>query len=327
MKRYKKWCVISLFVSTAAFGQKKAKPVYPEFSTSWVDGNEQSKTYHLRASYLKEEPIFQSFDKYHFDTHLLPKGELSFRNEPKKKINSAVLSQLAQTAVEELREGKKHLTHFKILKRREFSLKRKVGTIILKYKDYPFVLKLFIESPRSFATPTDKNFKHGIMAKMTGGLSRYLSGFSRIKNLEYTKNFMATNSDVPVKLDFPRKWFWLPEKARWFEVSGKNFGTATPTIKLPEMYAIVADEIVGIKESAKLNKYQKRIYALCQKMDYQIDPNMLNFKIERATNKLVIIDTECFRKVIGIKEPIYAASHQRLRYQLVSKGIHDILFA
>lgn len=316
--------LLATLILTPLYGQKTPRPPKPEIATRWVDGE---KTYQLKATYLQEEPIFQSYDKSHFDAHLLPQGQITFRNDPSTVVDSTILSQLAETAIDELRSGKKNLTHFKVLKRRDFCSKRFVGTIILKYRDYPFVLKLFIDNPRSFANPSDKNIRHGIMAKMTGGLSRYLSGFTRIKNLEHTQLSMATLSNPPVILDFPRKWFWLPQQQHWFEVTGKNFKSNVPKITLPEVYAIIADEIVGVKESAKLTKYQKRIYALCQRLDYHIDPNMLNFKVEKGTNKLVIIDTELFRAVVGIKEPIFAATHQGLRFQLLSKGIHDVLFA
>ncbi len=326
MRNYKKLIIVPILIITPISAQKTPRPLKPEITTRWLD---EEKSYQLKATYLKEGPIFKSYNKEHFQSHLLPKGTISFRNNPSASVKTTILAQLAEAAITELRAGKKNLTHFKVLKDREFNRNKFAGVIILKYKEYPFVLKLFVDNPKSFVNPSDKSFRHGCMAKMTGGMSRYLSGLTRIKNLEYAKHLMAITPDLPIALDFPRKWFWLPKNVHWFEVTGKNFDGRKEELhtKLPEVYAIIADEIVGIKNSAKLNKHQKNIYALCQKLDFHIDPNMLNFKIEKATNKLVIIDTEYFRGVIGRQDEIIAATHQGLRFQIASHGIHAFLFA
>ncbi len=325
MKNDKKLILLPILVATSLAAHKAHRLPKPEISTHWT---EDTESYQLQATYMQEGPIFKSYDKQHFQAHLLPQGALSFRNNPSASVDTKILAQRAEEAIAELREGKKNLTHFKILKDREFNRRKFVGTIILKYKEYPFVLKLFVDNPKSFVNPGDKSFRHGCMAKMTGGMSRYLSGFARIKNLEYAKHLMATTPNLPITLDFPRKWFWLPKNVRWFDVTGKNFsGVKELHTQLPEVYAIIADEIVGQKNSLQIYKQQKNIYALCQKLDYHIDPNMLNFKIERATNKLVIIDTEYFRGVIGMEHEIVAPTHQMLRFQIAAHGVQSFLFA
>lgn len=326
MDTIKKIVVITALLVPPLYAGKAVRQPVPIVTTRWVDGGQE---FSVKGTYLEEEPVFKSFDPQHFYANLLPQGSITYRNNNQNSVESEKLTKLAQTAIDELRAKKTNLTHFKVLKDREFNRNLFVGTIILKYKEYPFVLKLFIDNPKSFVTPTDKSIKHGFMAKMTGGLSRYLSGFTRIKNLEAAKSTMFSQPQtMPVLLDFPRKWFWLPNNVHWFAVDGKNFKTnQQPHTKLPEVYAIIADEIVGLKDTRKLNRYQKRIYALCQTLDYCIDPNMLNYKIERSTNKLVIIDTEHFRGVIGRKDPIVASTHQLLRYQITAKGIWDFLFA
>lgn len=294
----------------------------PEISTYWVGAQE---IYSLKAAYLKEAPIFHSFDKEYFDRHLLPSEPIAYRNDQTKMLNTQQLSEEIDGVIQELKDGKKEFTNFTVLKDREFNQAEFAGLIVLKCNNYPFVVKIFAENPYSFLHPEHKGFRHGCMAKMTGGLNRYLAGFSRISNLEFAKNLISSIDTLPVEIDFPRKWFWQPKNNRWFEVSGANFLQEPNLItQLPEVYAIVADEIVCHKRLSQIRKTHGRtIFKLCQEFKFHIDPNLKNFRLEHGTNKLVLIDTEHFPTVLGFKGEITADNYLSLHIKMGLKAIYD----
>lgn len=322
--KIKKVLVLCLAASGGHLYAKHRKP-RPTLTTHWVGDD---TTHQLKATYLKENPLFTSFDEQHITAHLLPHGSIAYRRQENQTVESARLSTLAEEAIAELRSGKKKLAHFKILKEFEFNHRKFVGTIVLKYKDYPFVLKLFIENPYSFLHPFEKGFRPYCMAHMTGGMSRYLSGFSRIKNLEATQKFVASHADLPVHIDFPHKWFWFPRNGRWFEVQGIHFkDNKQLTMRLPEVYGIIADEIASDKRIADVRKlYKNGTFQLCKKLNFSIDPNRENFRLEKGTNQLVLIDTENFHGIIGL-DHADVDNHPALRRKMIAKGTYDLFFA
>jgi len=316
---------LTLFVyQTPSEANKHKAYQTQEIETRWVDDSD-GVSYYLRANHLREEPLFNSFDRSYFDSHLLPNGPITFRNHPEQSVDSSKLSQEIEELMVELREGQKEFTNFTILKDREFNRDEFAGLIVLKSNNYPFVVKLFIENPESFLHPEHKGFRHGCMSKMTGGLNRYLAGFSRISNLEFAQQFVNCQK-LPLKLDFPRKWFWQPKNNRWFELSGINFSEHGQTLstQLPNVYAIIADEIVCHKRLSQIRKTHGRlIFRLCQEFKFQIDPNMKNFRLEDETKKLVLIDTEHFPSVLGFKGEISADNYFSLHIKMGLKAIYD----
>ena len=100
-------------------------------------------------------------------------------------------------------------------------------------------------------------------------------------NLKYLTAKIATMPQWKDRIIFPRKWFWQPKNNRWFEVSGANFLQEPNLItQLPEVYAIVADEIVCHKRLSQIRKTHGRtIFKLCQEFKFHIDPNLKNNKI------------------------------------------------
>jgi hypothetical protein len=320
---------ISLFVYQTPSEANKHSHHLPELATQWV-GETDYEPYKFKAQHLRAQPLFYSFDKAYFDNHMLPTGPISFRNKPDQAVHSEQLTCEIEGLLEELRQGKKEFTNFTVLKDREFNQKEFAGLVVLKFKNYPFVLKLFAENPYSFLHPENKGFRHGCMSKMTGGLNRYLAGFSRISNLEFAQHYIETIEDLPMKLDFPRKWFWQPTNNRWFEVAGTNFADVNQPLKveLPEVYAIIADEIVCHKRLSQIKKTHGRtIFKLCQEFKFHIDPNMKNFRLEDGTQKLVLIDTEHFPTVLGFTGEISADNYLSLHIKMGLKAIYDCWIA
>jgi hypothetical protein len=296
----------------------------PMITTRWVG---EQETYTLSGWHLDQKPLFSLFNKNYFMNHQLPKTPIFYRNSTYKSVLGLTLDRLANDCVQELQEGKKKFKHFIVLKDKEYNYSECAGLIVLKFKNHPFVLKLFLENPISFLQPYKKGFSHGCMSLISGGVNRYLVGFTRIKNLEHTKKLLLNNQEFAHLVDFPRKWFWQPENNKWFELKGMYLSSTKLKAKLPAIYGIIADEIVTDKSVAFVRKqYKDLVFAMCQATQFTIDPNIKNFRIERKTGKLVLIDTEHFISMLGFKE-IKASNRPSLHLQIGMKCIHDFYFS
>ena len=164
---------------------------------------------------------------------------------------------------------------------------------------------------------------------MGGGVNRHLSGFTRIKNAEDFKDLINKNPYWQSRIDLPRKWFWLPNNTRWITIAGANIGKYKQiSIDIPGTYCIVADAI-DIERIMTLTNEDDRVesMALCNTVKFMIDPHIDNFIIERTTKKVVIIDTEHFPTIVGLKKDIGEYTSQAAWYiDLSCKAAHDIFF-
>ena len=141
-----------------------------------------------------------------------------------------------------------------MLKDSDFNSRSVSGLIILKFKEYPFVLKLFIKTPETFVKPLSEGMIPRFFFRMGGGINRHLSGFTRVKNLEEIRKKIEANPEWNELIDTPRKWFWLPKNPRWIEVRSKNIGPSGELkTELPAMYGIVADFIENDKSFSLWN--------------------------------------------------------------------------
>lgn len=274
----------------------------PELSMKWVG---DQKTYHLRNAHLEEYPWFGTYDKDFFNHYLLPENELlSFRNDKNSSVNSTVLSDLIDQVLKEIKNHKKTYTHFTILQTKDFNRKQACGLIVLKYKEYPFVVKLFIETPKSFTNPWGKGFEPIFFFYMGGGVNRHLSGFTRLRNRAYIEHRLLHDATWAERVDVPRKWSWIPYDHTYIDITSKNIGgKKTNHIQIPGTYALIADEIKAEK-SDSMHNTDGQILAidLCNFLNMQIDPHIKNFIIEESTQKLVIVDTEHFPTMVGFKD-------------------------
>lgn len=265
--------------------------------------------YTLADSHIKRFPLFEAYNEVYLNNKRLPSESISFRNSPHETIYGKQLADQLEKLVKEILEGKTEFPDFRVLKKKDFNFKTKCGLIVFKFKEFPFVAKVFIENPRSLARPFSKGlFPMGMF--VMGGSNRHLNGFTRIKNME---NIQAKIANHPVwsdKLSVPRKWFWTPQQPRWLHIEARNLGGyAQESTKFPAIYTIIADEIIA--EPTTFARNGIRNLAICRDLDFAIDPHYSNFVIEKQTQKLVMYDTEHFPTLIG---SYFAKLRQARRY-------------
>lgn len=292
-----------LVPSTASARTRAAirKQGMPQISVRWT--NDAAEEYIAQARYFK--PYIFSMFAPDFQDHLLPSNTIVSR-DGKSEVQGSQLSLEIEQTIGELRKGERKLTHFTILKDKEFNWQKFAGLIVLKSKTHSFVVKLFTENPATILDVRSKGMQHATMSRLSGGANRYLAGFTRIKNLELTKKRIQ-GMDLPVALDFPRKWYWVPSSGPTMTLTGTKFkgpdDSKVYSMQLPSTYAIVADCINTDRSLAYMrNKYRVKILDLCQMLNFEIDPNLKNYHIERGTGKVVIIDTEHYRSLLALDD-------------------------
>jgi hypothetical protein len=298
----------------------------PEITTYWLDT--PAKRYSLRDSHIEEGPIFKTFNEKFFNNNLLPHEEIPLRNHPEQSVSGIHLSTQIEKFVRELKDRKRHFSDFTVIKDTDFNYSNLSGCIIVKFIAHPFILKLFVENPKSFVRPYSKGFEPCCFFVMGGGIMRHLTGFTRIANIQDIKKLAAEDPYWSKVIDTPRKYFWLPKTERWFVVEGKNIGTKTAQrTVLPSVYGIVADEIKITKKVSLLHAEQAlRCMRFCQFTQYRIDPHIQNFRIEKETGKLVLIDTENFRALVGLKDRFAVDSYIDWYMNLIGKCLKDKFF-
>lgn len=292
-------------------------PTLPVISARWSDDDQRhNMTHHC----LEYHALFCKFNKVHFDSHLLPANSLSYRNNPNQHINGAELAQMAEGILKEIAQGKKEYTDFIVLKRADFNHKLSTGLLVLKYKNHPFILKLFIKTPATFITQSE-----GIVPKfffrMAGGMNRHLAGFTRIPNAEIIKERIAESPKWSKIMEVPRMWYWLPQNPRWITLEGKNIGNSGPcSSTIPAIYGVIADAIEAERVFSLSNKEDCDFgLAFAKYIGNRIDAHVDNLRVEKGTGKIVIIDTEHFPTMVGLKEPMEFNDYKSWYLQLSGK--------
>lgn len=283
----------------------------------------QSKSYILDDGHLRYVPL-KTFDKEYFDTHQLP-SSISYRYNPTTTVKKEALDERINKLLDEIKKlNPSHppqFSDFIILKRIDFNLVSKTGFIVLIFKDYPFVLKLFIENAYTISHPLSKGFQERGLFLM-GGCLRHFSGFTRVKNAERT-NEILKNSSWASRVTIPRKWFWVPHDPQWVNITLKNFDDGEEVISIPGIYAIVCDAI----NLAQTRPTNEECLSLSTALDYTIDPHVINFLHEAGTNKIAIIDTEHFPTLIGACEKIgKARNYIEWYYEMAKHYIQQNFF-
>jgi hypothetical protein len=319
---------------TLCQGRSPHRPVdetLPNLTIAWDDAAE--KSYVLRDSHIRER-MFHQYDEPFLMKHALPKDPITFRYNPKQSVEGAHLSELINDLLEEIkdinpRQKLAEFKHFEILKIRDVDFKDMTGLYVLKFKEYPFILKLFIETPEGFAQPTEKGFEPTCFFYMGGGMGRHLAGFTRIKNLDEVKTLVQNSPTWCNRIDFPRKWFWIPEQPTWIRTLGKNIGpNGTAEMKIPGTYAIICDEIIWQKPFKLTNQDNKQtIIAFSNFLDQRLDLHINNFGIEKESDKITPIDFEYFPAVVGLAKGERQCSGYLEWYTKLSlKYLCDLMF-
>lgn len=295
--------------------------------TLWSTQKPQLK-YTVRDSHIEFYPIF-SFDRASFDRYCLPKDFITYTHEnSEEKLLTSTLNNLIESVVIEIKNNKKQFTHFTVIKKKNFSFKKQCGLIILAFKNYPFVLKLFMETPRTFFDYHAKGIEPLCFFYMSGGANRHVTGLTRIKNREYLLQKAAQLPEWAGKIEIPRKWFWLPKQPDWLILEGKNIGEyKTITTKIPSIYAIVAD-FVHIDNHAPdiFKKQSATVIRLSKDLDLFVDAHRDNFVFQKNSDgsyKIIIVDTEHFPSIVGLKEKISFETYFEWYLALIKKCFFD----
>lgn len=304
----------------------------PSITTFWTD-EQDSKRHTLISRYLEPYPFFEIFDLNHFQENMLPQEDIHLRYKPESVVKGKELGNLIEELITELRQKKPSFSHFEVLRERDFNRKSLSGLLIVKCKDHPFVVKLFMENPASFVHPYRKGIVPTFFWFMGGGINRHLSGLTRLKNAEIFREIVQNDAEWADLVDLPRKWYFLPTNTRWITFEGNNLGTVeTRTISIPGTYCIVADAI-DIERSMSMMNRDDRVISLrlCNKVRFRIDPHIDNFMLEKTApgkkQKIVIVDTEHFPSMVGLK-PNDAIYHSQTAWylDLAFKGFKDMFF-
>lgn len=298
----------------------------PDYAKTWACLNNnyiaQKTCYQLRHSFLRLKPIKNGFDEEFFNSHLLPQDTIEFRNMT-GSVSGAVLSAIAQELVEQIKVGRRKFTNFFILKDKDFNYNTLSGLLILKFKDYPFVLKLSIEHPHTMVQPFSKSFEaNGIF--VSGGNLRHLSNFTRIPNLERIRNMLSYNPFYLKNLDYPRKWYWKPRDIHNLHILWSCNGQEHK-ITLPSVYATVSDFIQTetYQPQADLNRLSMKV---ATDTGFLIDPHSGNIVIEKGSHRYVLLDTEDFRMMVGLNRSMKATKYTGWYLELISNSISTIAF-
>lgn len=293
-----------------------------------------TKKYSRIDSHYRQHPIFDSFDKVYFYNHLIPSGFVSFynhENKERKFVSGHTLSEYIEELLIEIKNKKRIFKNFTVLQNKNFNRKKRCGLLVLKFKDYPFVLKLFMEQPKTFVDPHCKGFEPIFFFYMSGGANRHIAGFTRIKNREYIIEWSLKNHFWKNRIKIPRKWFWLPKKASWIEIKGTNINnTKNVHTVIPGTYAIIADYVDIHEDESDSYERNSIIMNLCNDLNMFIDPHMNNFVIKQNKRtglpSVTIIDTEHFPTMVGLKEKTYFNDHLDWIIYLARKCLEDIFF-
>jgi hypothetical protein len=276
---------------------------FPEITTYWHDL--PATTFQLKNSHL-EPAIFNVYDEKYLMSQQLP-DKVSSRHAPHVAYDTRRLIDELEAVVTQLQNTKKKikkLDNFIILKQRDYNYLKHTGLMVLRHKEYPFVIKLFRETPANFVKPFNRGIEECAFFVLGGGMNRYLAGFTRIPNRNEIQKKIDSNRYWSDIIETPRKWFWQPKNNRHIAITGKNIGTKPQYMLLPSIYAIVCDAIESDSDFSILDRNDRDIaLSITDFLGIRIDPHINNFMKEKDTQKIIIIDTEHFPTLIGIKDP------------------------
>jgi hypothetical protein len=274
------------------------------------------KTYILQNNFLRLRPIKHGFDEQFFNENFLPKDNITFRSS-NDMISGEKLSELAETLIEEIKQGKTNFSHFKVLKDSGFNYKTRAGLIVLKYKNYPFVIKVSIEHPHTIISPFSKSYEASGIFIMGGNL-RHLTNFTRITNLKRIKELLCFNPFYLYNLDFPRKWYWKPINGYDLEIQW-TCGKQKDFAKIPSIYAVISD-FIFTEEYQPHHELNKLSMKVATDVGFLIDPHAGNILIEKNTRKYVLLDTENFRLMTGLDTPMNATKYIGWYIELIGRS-------
>jgi len=289
--------------------------------------NKKIKCHKFQSQYLRKKTLKKPYENSGFKKHMLPSGNIKFRKS-EKAVSSTTLKDLNEQIFQEIENGAKTFTHFSVLKDRDFNYATHSGLLILKYNDYPFVLKLSIEYPETFTNPLSRGIQASCIFILSGN-TRHLSGFTRIQNMENAKKALSKDPEYRYYLDFPRKWYWLPKDQNFLHIQWHDdYNKHIETINIPSVYGVVCDFIETDKKVQHQEMHTLRQISIdvASYLRYTIDPHADNLVPEANSNKIVIIDTEHFPTVVGLDKEMNANGYIKWYLELAGKCFSTIIF-
>ena len=304
----------------------------PTITTRWTQGP-RKKSYTIADSHIEKYPLFTIFNQTHFEKNKIPQGQMSYAANGKTEyVESAILVELCEGLVKEVTAKKRKFTHFKILQKKNFNRRHMCGLLVVKFNDYPFVVKLFIENPESLINYWCKGFEPIFFWNMGNGAGRHVCGLTRIGNQSIIRDRLEHKPFDLATIHIPRKWFWEPKKNNYISIDGTNIGIHHEAChtQLPSIYAVIADHI-DIHDNTALSHEDKGhiSMALCNHLDLIIDPHANNYIFHRdAAHNLhiTLIDTEYFPVMVGLKKRKQFESHFAWYTYLIEKCIQDTFY-
>ncbi len=296
------------------------RKIHNEWKLKQADNDLDYKKY--SSSLLRLKPIKQGFDQLFFQNHYIPKSPITYRTG-NGMVEGAILSSLADELIEEIKKGKKDFTSFTVLKDSGFNYATLSGLIVLKYKKYPFVIKVSIEHPHTIIKPFSKSYEASGIFLMGGNL-RHLSNFTRITNLERIKQLLCYNPFYLYNVDFPRKWYWKPNNGYDLEIHWKC-ADQKEIILLPSIYAVISD-FIFTEENQPTHELNKLSMKVATDVGFLIDPHAGNILIEKGSRKYVLLDTEDFRLMTGLDVPMNAKKYIGWYIELMARALKNCLF-
>lgn len=321
-----------LFLTSVLLGRSVHRPEKSEIPTITTYWHNHPQKYRLQDWRLEESALFKTFDKKFFDQHQLPRGPISLRNNGSEHVLGKQLDEHLNVFIKELfaiNDKQDSYSTVTVIKNKDYNYKTQSGVIIVSFKKYPFVAKIFIENPKSLVHPFSKGFEPICFYIMGGGINRYLSGFTRVKNRDEILAHIQQDPAWHKRVTVPRKWFWTPTDVQWFVLEGLNIGGKHKrnSATLPSIYAVIADEIKN-DGSLKLRSKEHRSLGmeLSDFLGNRVDPNITNFVLEKGTDTVVLVDTEHFPTMVGLREKTVYTSYPDWYLKLITKCVHDGYF-
>jgi len=308
----------------------RPQPVYtPHITAHWH--HTPDNTYTLFNKHLTYWPIFTRCDYQHMMDNLLPDRAITYRYDATQYVNGSELKRQLNTCIDAIQRTHSRLSQFgrfTVLKDSDFNYKHHCGVLILKSNDHPFIVKLFMEKPHALTKPYSKGIEPCFFFSMTGGMSRFFAGFTRIKNKMSIANIVSESPRWHNWITLPRKWFWMPDDGTWITIHGHHVRGhgSHDAIDVPSTYAVISDAIeTDHKRAMFTSANRKMALDITKDIGYnRLDPHIDNFVIEKYTNKIAIIDTEHFASITGIQEPMQFSNYTSWYLKLSRKCLKDI---
>lgn len=314
---------------------RKKDHAIPHIKAYWQ--HTPTTTYESDSWYIKHYPVF-AINALPSLKHSLPTDHIPNIIDEKNPINTKKIRMQLETLVKEIKEHKTSYHHFDVVHKADFNSKKGCGFIVCKFKEFPLIIKLSLETPETFINPHSKGgIIGGIVPRffhfMSGGANRHLTGLTRIPNLEQVNRLLSVHPRWQSIVHTPRKWFWIPENTPYITITGTNIGPEKNTFSndLPSIYGIIADAINTKEEATLLNGLERNsiIMELCNDLHCIVDPHANNFVFSKNNDttkfNITIIDTEHFPTMVGLPEHMSTfINHTQWYLSLAYKCFNDM---